>query len=116
MPYALTTVADWLVVADTANSRLVAWHKLDVVDGAACETLLVAHHPGGEVVEGIHAQDSEDDERREKPEGDEQERPCLQGISDPEARASLVAHGFGGVSGAGGAGSPCAGSPCTISP
>jgi hypothetical protein len=39
MPYALTTVADWLVVADTANSRLVAWHKLDVVDGASASRL-----------------------------------------------------------------------------
>jgi hypothetical protein len=35
MPYALTTVADWLVVADTANSRLLAWRGADVTDGAA---------------------------------------------------------------------------------
>jgi hypothetical protein len=34
MPYALTTVAGWLVVADTANSRLVAWRGADVSDGA----------------------------------------------------------------------------------
>jgi hypothetical protein len=39
MPYALTTVADWLVVADTANSRLVAWRGPDIVDGAAASRL-----------------------------------------------------------------------------
>ena len=96
--------------------EVVANDLLDVVHRAAGETLLVAHDAGGEVVEGIHAQDSEDDEGREKPEGDEQERPRLQGISDPEARPSLVAHGFGGVSGAAGAGSWCAVSPGTGSP
>jgi hypothetical protein len=26
MPYAVTTIRDWLVAADTANSRLLAWH------------------------------------------------------------------------------------------
>src|ERR1035438_3902561 len=96
--------------------EVVADDLLDVVDGAAGETLLVAHDTGGEVVEGTHAQDPEDDERREKPEGDEQERPRLQGISDPEARMSLASHGFGGISGAGGALSPCASSPGTSSP
>ena len=43
MPYALTTVADWLVVADTANSRLVAWHERDIVDGAAASRLAGQH-------------------------------------------------------------------------
>jgi NHL repeat len=39
MPYALTTLADWLVVADTANSRLVAWHGVDVGNGAPAHRL-----------------------------------------------------------------------------
>ena len=39
MPYALTTVADWLVVADTANSRLVAWRGADIANGAAASRL-----------------------------------------------------------------------------
>ena len=96
--------------------EVVADDLLDVVDRAAGEALLVAHDARGEIVESVHAQDPEDDEGREKPEGDEQERPRLQGISDPEARASLAAHGFGGISGAGGAGSWGATSPGTGSP
>ncbi len=30
MPYGVTTVGDWLVVADTANSRLLAWRSEDL--------------------------------------------------------------------------------------
>jgi hypothetical protein len=39
MPYALTTVADWLVVADTANSRLVAWRGTDIANGTSASRL-----------------------------------------------------------------------------
>jgi hypothetical protein len=39
MPYALTTIEDWLVVADTANSRLVAWRGADITAGAAASRL-----------------------------------------------------------------------------
>jgi hypothetical protein len=39
MPYAVTTMADWLVVADTANSRMVAWPESDVRDGASAHRL-----------------------------------------------------------------------------
>jgi hypothetical protein len=39
MPYALTTVVDWLVVADTANSRMVAWHGGNIADGVAASRL-----------------------------------------------------------------------------
>jgi hypothetical protein len=39
MPYALTTVSDWLVVADTANSRLVAWPGAGIRDGAPAQRL-----------------------------------------------------------------------------
>lgn len=39
MPYALTTVAGWLVAADTANSRLVAWHGSNLADGIAASRL-----------------------------------------------------------------------------
>jgi hypothetical protein len=31
MPYAVTAHGDWLVVADTASSRLLAWHTHDIV-------------------------------------------------------------------------------------
>jgi hypothetical protein len=37
MPYGVATLGDWLVVADTANSRLLGWHKRDLATGAeAC--------------------------------------------------------------------------------
>lgn len=42
MPYALTTHADWLVVADTASSRLLAWHAADIVGYGASPRRLAA--------------------------------------------------------------------------
>lgn len=33
MPYGIATAGDWLVVADTANSRLLGWHR----DGGVCQ-------------------------------------------------------------------------------
>jgi hypothetical protein len=42
MPYALTTRGDWLVVADTASSRLLAWHDQDIKGYGAHPRLLAA--------------------------------------------------------------------------
>jgi len=40
MPYAITVIADWLVVADTANSRLLGWHADAIRDcGSAAARL-----------------------------------------------------------------------------
>jgi hypothetical protein len=39
MPYALASAADWLLVADTASSRLVGWHVDDVKTGANARAL-----------------------------------------------------------------------------
>lgn len=39
MPYAISAAGDWLVAADTANSRLLAWHRDDLADGAAARGL-----------------------------------------------------------------------------
>ena len=39
MPYGITSVGDWLVVADTANSRLLGWHHDDCVTGVAARVL-----------------------------------------------------------------------------
>lgn len=39
MPYAVTTVGNWLVVADTASSRLLAWHADDIASGAKAQRL-----------------------------------------------------------------------------
>ncbi len=39
MPYALTAVKDWLLVADTASSRLLGWHIDDLVTGAVAKAL-----------------------------------------------------------------------------
>lgn len=35
MPYGVTACGDWLLVADTANSRLLGWHLDDCATGAA---------------------------------------------------------------------------------
>ncbi len=39
MPYGLASVGDWLLVADTANSRLLGWHSDDCATGAAARVL-----------------------------------------------------------------------------
>lgn len=39
MPYGVTAVGDWLFVADTANSRLLGWHKDDCYNGCAAQLL-----------------------------------------------------------------------------
>ncbi|MGA1598745.1 MAG: hypothetical protein ACO4AU_06815 [bacterium] len=39
MPYALWGWKDWLLVADTANSRLLGWHSQDLADGAPARGL-----------------------------------------------------------------------------
>ena len=39
MPYGMTAIKDWLIVTDTANSRLLAWHIDDVVTGAKARGL-----------------------------------------------------------------------------
>ena len=40
MPYAISTIGSWLVVTDTASSRLLAWHEDDIVgSGAAAQRL-----------------------------------------------------------------------------
>ena len=39
MPYGLSAAGDWLVVADTANSRLIGWHADDCRTGAAARAL-----------------------------------------------------------------------------
>ncbi len=42
MPYALATLGEWLVVADTASSRLLAWHDQDIMGYGADPRLLAA--------------------------------------------------------------------------
>lgn len=42
MPYAVTAIGDWLVVADTASSRLLAWHNQDIHGYGAKPRLLAA--------------------------------------------------------------------------
>jgi hypothetical protein len=39
MPYGLAAAGDWLLVADTANSRLLGWHRDDCATGAAARAL-----------------------------------------------------------------------------
>lgn len=39
MPYSLTVVKDWLLVADTASSRLLGWHIDDLKTGADARAL-----------------------------------------------------------------------------
>lgn len=39
MPYGLAAAGDWLVVADTANSRLLGWHKRDLAIGTKARAL-----------------------------------------------------------------------------
>lgn len=39
MPYGIATAGDWLMAADTANSRLIAWHADDCRSGAAARAL-----------------------------------------------------------------------------
>ena len=47
MPYALTTIGDWLVVADTASSRLLGWHR-DDLKGYGRPARLLAGQPDWE--------------------------------------------------------------------
>lgn len=39
MPYGIAVVGNWLIAADTASSRLIAWHKDDSFSGAAARLL-----------------------------------------------------------------------------
>ncbi len=39
MPYGITTAGSWLIVADTANSRLLGWHIDDCGNGAPARAL-----------------------------------------------------------------------------
>lgn len=39
MPYGIAAAGDWLLVADTANSRLIGWHADDASTGAAARAL-----------------------------------------------------------------------------
>lgn len=39
MPYGLTSSGDWLMVADTANSRIVGFHSSDFPDSHACSLI-----------------------------------------------------------------------------
>jgi len=39
MPYGLTVVKDWLLVADTASSRLLSWYIDDLKTGADARVL-----------------------------------------------------------------------------
>lgn len=39
MPYGSAVVNDWLIVADTANSRLLGWHQRDLATGAPARAL-----------------------------------------------------------------------------
>jgi hypothetical protein len=39
MPYGLTAAGDWLVAADTASSRLLAWRAAELASGAAAAAL-----------------------------------------------------------------------------
>lgn len=39
MPYGMASVGDWLLVTDTANSRLIGWHSKDCATGAAARCL-----------------------------------------------------------------------------
>jgi hypothetical protein len=40
MPYGISSYGHWLIVADTANSRLLAWHANDLASGSAAQALL----------------------------------------------------------------------------
>ena len=40
MPYAVTTIGEWLVAADTANSRLLAWRQGSIRNGAVAASRL----------------------------------------------------------------------------
>ncbi len=39
MPYGIAAAGDWLLVADTANSRVLGWHVDDLVDGGPARAL-----------------------------------------------------------------------------
>lgn len=39
MPYGIAAVGDWLIAADTANSRLIGWHADDCASGAPARAL-----------------------------------------------------------------------------
>ena len=44
MPYGTASVGDWLIVADTANSRLVGWHSDDLKTNASAKALAGQPH------------------------------------------------------------------------
>ena len=39
MPYGVVAVGDWLIISDTANSRLIGWHLDDCATGVAARAL-----------------------------------------------------------------------------
>jgi len=39
MPYGITAAGDWLIAADTANSRILGWHADDLATGAPARAL-----------------------------------------------------------------------------
>jgi hypothetical protein len=39
MPYGITAMDNWLLVADTANSRLLGWHSDELATGTAARAL-----------------------------------------------------------------------------
>ena len=39
MPYGVAAVGDWLIISDTANSRLIGWHLDDCATGVAARAL-----------------------------------------------------------------------------
>lgn len=43
MPYGITAVGDWLIVADTASSRLLGWHINDCQNGSDAKLLAGQH-------------------------------------------------------------------------
>ncbi|MEQ8289329.1 MAG: hypothetical protein RIB78_06365 [Gammaproteobacteria bacterium] len=44
MPYAIDSAGDWLLTADTANSRLIGWHIDDLATGANARALTGQHN------------------------------------------------------------------------
>lgn len=44
MPYGLSAAGDWLIAADTANSRLLGWHSDDLATGAPARRLAGQPH------------------------------------------------------------------------
>ena len=50
MPYGISAIGDWLLVADTANSRLLGWHISDLGNGSNAKALTgqVSFHDKGD--------------------------------------------------------------------